>query len=88
MRICETQRSYNALQYRLMSVMLKMEINISKCDETTKLPLDKRVSASEFYRYRIMARENELCYLFSFRKLLNHSLIDMSAKVETELNLT
>ncbi|XP_044582937.1 uncharacterized protein LOC123263956 [Cotesia glomerata] len=86
MRISETHRSYDALQYPLMFCYGEdgYHINISKRDETTKLPLDKTVSASEFYSFRIMERENEVCYLLRFRNLLNQFLVDMYAKIETE----
>ncbi|GBP95553.1 hypothetical protein EVAR_67759_1 [Eumeta japonica] len=59
-------------------------INVFKYDETTKLALDKTVSASEFYSFRIMEREGEVCYLLRFRNLLNQFLVDMYAKIETE----
>ncbi|GFY04398.1 ATP-dependent DNA helicase [Trichonephila clavipes] len=60
------------------------QINIPKRHETTKIPLSKTGSASEFYSYRIMERHGEVCYLLLFRNLLNQFLVDMFAKIETE----
>ncbi|GFW40730.1 ATP-dependent DNA helicase [Trichonephila clavipes] len=86
MRINETHRAYDALQYPLMSFRGEdgCQINIPKRHETTKIPLSKTVSASEFYSYRIMERHGEVCYLLLFRDVLNKFLVDMFAKIETE----
>ncbi|GFU67565.1 ATP-dependent DNA helicase [Trichonephila clavipes] len=61
MRINETHRVYDALQYLLMFFCGKdgYQINIPKRHETTKIPLSKTVSASVFYSYRIMERHGE-----------------------------
>ncbi|GFX50911.1 ATP-dependent DNA helicase [Trichonephila clavipes] len=61
MRINETHRAYDALQYPLMFFRGEdgYQINIPKRHETTKIPLSKTVSASEFYSYRIMERYGE-----------------------------
>ncbi|GFW65346.1 OTU domain-containing protein [Trichonephila clavipes] len=61
MRINETHRAYDALQYPLMFFREEdgYQINIPKRHETTKIPLSKTVSASEFYSYRIMERHDE-----------------------------
>ncbi|GFT58062.1 ATP-dependent DNA helicase [Trichonephila clavipes] len=88
MRINETHRAYDALQYPLMFFRGGdgYQINIPKRHETTEIPQSKTVSASEFYSYRIMERhgEREVCYLLLFRNLLNQFLVDMFAKIETE----
>ncbi|GFX89244.1 OTU domain-containing protein [Trichonephila clavipes] len=51
MRINETHRAYDALHYPLMFFRGEdgYQINIPKRHETTKIPLSKTVSASEFY---------------------------------------
>ncbi|GFX85755.1 ATP-dependent DNA helicase [Trichonephila clavipes] len=61
MRINETHRAYDALKYPLMFFRGEdgYQINIPKRHETTKIPLSKTVSASEFYSYRIMERYGE-----------------------------
>ncbi|XP_044588797.1 uncharacterized protein LOC123267978 [Cotesia glomerata] len=72
MRISETQRSYDALQYPLMFCYGEdgYHINISKRDVTNKLPLNKTVSASEFYSFRIMEREGELTCMQKLKQRL------------------
>lgn len=52
-------------------------INILKA-----LDKDKRVSAAEFYLFRLMVRDNN--YLLQFRQLLNVYIVDMWAKIESE----
>ncbi|XP_053595510.1 uncharacterized protein LOC128667831 [Microplitis demolitor] len=85
-RISEIHRAYDTLQYPLMFCRGEdgYYINIPKRDEKTKRPLNKTVSASEFYSYRIMARNGEENHLLLFRTLLNQFLVDMYAKIETE----
>ncbi|VVC31228.1 Helitron helicase-like domain, partial [Cinara cedri] len=50
----------------------------------TKLPLQKTVSASQFYSYHIMIRQTEINHLLYLRSLFNQYLVDMYAKIETE----
>ncbi|XP_044598675.1 uncharacterized protein LOC123274930, partial [Cotesia glomerata] len=85
-RINEIHRAYDTLQYPLMFCRGEdgYHINIPKRDEKTKRPLNKTVSASEFYSYRIMVRNGEENHLLLFRTLLNQFLVDMYAKIETE----
>ncbi|XP_053598610.1 uncharacterized protein LOC128668835 [Microplitis demolitor] len=85
-RISEIHRAYDTLQYPLMFCREEdgYHINIPKRDEKTKRPLNKTVSASEFYSYRIMERNGEENHLLLFRTLLNQFLVDMYAKIETE----
>ncbi|GFW00168.1 ATP-dependent DNA helicase [Trichonephila clavipes] len=61
MRINETHRAYDALQYPLMFFRGEdgYQINIPKRHETTKIPLSKTVFASEFCSYRIMERHGK-----------------------------
>ncbi|GFQ98607.1 ATP-dependent DNA helicase [Trichonephila clavata] len=86
MRINETHRAYDALQYPLMFFRGEdgYQINIPKRHETTKIPLSKTVSASEYYSYRIMEHDGEVCHLLLFRNLLNQFLVDMFSKIESE----
>lgn len=61
-------------------------ISISKFDpKANQTDEKKKVSASSFYSYRIMIRKNNSNYLHYFRQLLNQYLVDMYAKIETEL---
>lgn len=46
--------------------------------------LNKKVSAMNFYAYRIMIRQNETNYILHYRQLYHQFLVDMYAKIETE----
>ncbi|GFY55743.1 OTU domain-containing protein [Trichonephila inaurata madagascariensis] len=61
MRINEIHHAYDALLYPLMFFLGEdgYQINIPKHHETTKIPLSKAVSFSEFYSYRIMECDGE-----------------------------
>ncbi|XP_074115105.1 uncharacterized protein LOC141537825 [Cotesia typhae] len=85
-RISETHRAYDTLQYPLMFCHGEdaYHINIPKRDEKTKVTLNKTVSSLEFYSFRVMERDGESCYLLLFHNLLNQFLVDMYAKIETE----
>lgn len=85
-RISETHRGYNALQYPLMFCHGEDGycIDLHQIDPNTKTPLKKAVSATNFYCYRLMERHGEMNYLLLFRNLLNHFLVDMYAKIESE----
>lgn len=65
-RISETHRAYDALQYPLMFCHGEdgYSINIPQIDPATNVPLKKTVSASSFYSHIPMEREgNENCIL-------------------------
>lgn len=50
----------------------------------TGAPLNKKVSAMNFYGYRIMIRQNEINNILKCRQLFNQYVVDMYAKIETE----
>lgn len=85
-RISELHRSYDALQYPLMFCYGEdgYSIDIFQKNPTTKIPLSKTVSASDFYAYRIMIREEMDNYLVQYGSLFSQYLVDMYAKIETE----
>ena len=85
-RISETHRAYDALQYPLMFCRGEdgYQIDIPQRDPKTNAPLKKTVSAANFYSYRLMKRDSGENYILSFRNLLNQYLVDMYAKIETE----
>jgi len=85
-RINETHRAYDALQYLLMFCRGEdgYSIKIPQRDPSSKISLKKTVSASEFYSYRIMERQGQNNYMLLYRNLLNQFLVDMYAKIETE----
>lgn len=85
-RIAETHRSYDALQYPIIfwggedGYHFKiMQINLSTGEESSK-----KVSAKDFYAYRIMIRENQSNHLIKCRALYNQFIVDMYAKIESE----
>ncbi|KAE9523332.1 hypothetical protein AGLY_016280 [Aphis glycines] len=84
--ISEIHRAYDALQYPLMFCHGEdgYSINIPLCNPTTKLPLEKKVSAASFYAYRIMIRQGEVNHILYFRSFFSQFLIDIFAKIETE----
>ncbi|XP_050056156.1 uncharacterized protein LOC126549818 [Aphis gossypii] len=83
-RISEIHRA--ALQYPLMFCHGEdgYSISIRLCNPTTKLPLEKKVSAASFYAYRIMIRQDEVNHIVYFRSLFSQFLVDIYAKIETE----
>lgn len=85
-RISELHRSYDTLQYPFFFCHGEdgYSINISQIDPKTKLPLQKTVSALQFYSYHIMIRQTEINHLLYYRSLFNQYLVDMYAKIETE----
>ena len=46
--------------------------------------MNKKVSAMNFYAYRMMVRENDDNYLLKSRKLFHQFAVDMYVKIETE----
>lgn len=86
-RITEIHRSYDSLQYPLLFCRGEdgYSINMPYCDPTTKLPLQRgKITASDFYAYRIMVRKNDFNFLLRSGSLLSQFLVDMFAKIETE----
>ncbi|XP_050338577.1 uncharacterized protein LOC126765036 [Bactrocera neohumeralis] len=57
-------------------------------DPRTGLHVQKKVSAMNFYSYRLMVRPQEQNYILRCRKLYHQYIVDMYVKIETErLNL-
>jgi Helitron helicase-like domain at N-terminus len=85
-RVSETHRSYDALQYPLLFWQGEdgYHFLIKKVNPTTKQPTAKKVSAMEFYAYRIMVRLYETNHLLRFRQLFHQFIVDMFAKIESE----
>ncbi|XP_044597579.1 uncharacterized protein LOC123274154 [Cotesia glomerata] len=77
-RICETHRSYDALQYPLM--FCRGEDGYNFGIQTTK----KKITALQFYSYRVMVKHNDFNSLHRYKQLLNQFLVDMYAKIESE----
>ncbi len=57
---------------------------LREVDPRTDLPTNKKVSAMEFYAYRIMARTNDFNHLLRTKNLFHQFLVDMYVKIEGE----
>ena len=85
-RIAETHRVYDALQYPLMFCRGEdgYHFTLKLVDPQTRLQTTKKVSALQFYSYRLMMRKDEYNHLIYYKQLLNQYIVDMYAKIETE----
>lgn len=85
-RVVETHRLYDPLQYPLIFWQGEdgYHFQIKQINPASGEPTTKKVSAMDFYAYRIMARANKINYLLLCRKLFQQFLVDMYAKVESE----
>lgn len=84
-RISETHRSYDALQYPLLFWEGEdgYNFNVQQIHPVTHAPTDKKVSAMNFYAYRIMIRGG-YNHLLHGGRLFQQFLVDMYAKIESE----
>ncbi|GBP82283.1 hypothetical protein EVAR_86637_1 [Eumeta japonica] len=86
-RICETHRSYDALQYPLIYFHGEDSYNFGRyqVNPSTRITnYNKKISALQFYSYQIQIRRNCFNYLQRFRGLFTQFIVDMYAKIETE----
>ena len=86
-RVAETHRSYDALQYPLMFWQGEdgYYIGIPQTDPSTGNSVQrKKVSAMNFYAYRIMSRVGEENHILKCRQLFHQFIVDMYAKIESE----
>lgn len=51
---------------------------------TTNVDLNKKVSAMNYYAYRIMIRENADNHLLKCRQLFHQYIVDMYVQIESE----
>ncbi|XP_026475763.1 uncharacterized protein LOC113380958 [Ctenocephalides felis] len=84
--IQDSHRSYDALQYPL--IFWKSEdgylSNIKQRDPNTGAELAKKVSAMDFYCYRLMIRANRENNILKCRQLFHQFVVDMYVKIESE----
>ncbi|XP_040210356.1 uncharacterized protein LOC120941146 [Rana temporaria] len=85
-RISETHRSYDALQYPVIFPRGEdgYHFNIRQVNPATGETTRKKVSAMDFYAYRLMVRENEQNHILNCRQLFHQFIVDMYAKIESE----
>ena len=85
--INDTHPSYDALQYPLILWKGEDGYNYDKdmqLDPDTGRSTDRKVSANDFYAYRLMYRENEFNHLLRCQRLAQQFIVDMYAKIENE----
>lgn len=79
-KICETHRSYDALQYPL----LFPHGDDGYTHSDVPVPRDTKVSAKAFYAFHLMKRPESFNTLLKGRRLFQQYVVDMYAKMETE----
>ncbi|XP_065370863.1 uncharacterized protein LOC135963006 [Calliphora vicina] len=84
-RIAETHRSYDALQYPIILPYGEdgYHFELRQINPATNVTTRKKVSAMDFYAYRIMIRQN-VNHVLNCRELFHQYIVDMYAKIETE----
>src|SRR5277367_781022 len=84
--VSDTNRGYDALQYPLMFWEGKDGYHFENrmVDPNTGQPTSKKVSANDFYAYRIMVRATGSNHLLQYRQLFLQFLVDMFVKIESE----
>ena len=85
-RIAETHRCYDALQYPIIfwDGADGYHFNNKLIDPSTNKQTDKKCSAMNYYSYRLMIRHNEDNYILKCRQLFHQYIVDMYAKIESE----
>ncbi|XP_063917052.1 uncharacterized protein LOC135132785 [Zophobas morio] len=84
--ISDLHRSYDALQYPLISWQGQDEyhLNIKQYDPNTGDYRNNKVSSMNYYAHRIMVRQHQDNYILRYRQLFHQYIVDMYAKVESE----
>ena len=85
--VSDTHRSYDALQYPLIFWQGEdgYHFHIMQVDPTTRMPTNrKKVSAMDFYAYRMMVRAGTVNHILRCRQLFHQFVVDMYAKIESE----
>ncbi|GFT68522.1 putative DNA helicase [Trichonephila clavipes] len=85
-RVSETHRSYDALQYPIQFCQGEdgYYFNINMKNPTTNVDINRKVSAMNYYAYRMMIRENADNHVLKCRQLFHQYIVDMYAKIESE----
>ncbi|GFT76427.1 ATP-dependent DNA helicase [Trichonephila clavipes] len=85
-RVSETHRSYDGLQYPILFWRGDdgYHFNIKMINPQTGEGTNKKVSAMNYYSYRLMIRQNAENHILKCRQLFHQYIVDMYAKIETE----
>lgn len=87
MRINETHRAYDSLQYPLLFWEGNDGYNFAIPQyepQSGDYHPSKRVSCRQFYAYQMMVREDNFNHILRFKEVTSQFLVDMFAKVESE----
>ncbi|GFT79695.1 putative DNA helicase [Trichonephila clavipes] len=85
-RVSETHLSYDGLQYPILFWRGDdgYIFNIKMINPQTGEGTNKKVSAMNYYSYRLMIRQNAENHILKCRQLFHQYIIDMYVKIETE----
>ena len=85
-RIAESHRCYDALQYPIIfwDGADGYYFNNKLIDPPTNKETDKKCSTMNYYSYKIMICHNEEIYILRCRQLFHQYVVDMDAKIESE----
>ena len=85
-RIAETHRCYDALQYPIIfwDGADGYRSNNKSIDPSTNKQTDKKCSAMNYHSYRLMIRPNDKNYILKCRQLFHQCIVDVYAKIESE----
>ncbi|GFW34180.1 helitron_like_N domain-containing protein [Trichonephila clavipes] len=85
-RVSETHRSYDGVQYPILFWRGDdgYHFNIKMINPQTGEGTNKKVSAMNYYLYRLMIRQNAENHILKCRQLFHQYIVDMYAKIETE----
>ncbi|XP_028967934.1 uncharacterized protein LOC114828343 [Galendromus occidentalis] len=85
-RLSETHRSYDALQYPILFWQGEdgYHFNIRMREPFSDIETDKKVSAMNYYSYRLMMRDDSDNHILRCRQRFHQYVVDMYAKIETE----
>ncbi|XP_018494588.1 uncharacterized protein LOC108864106 [Galendromus occidentalis] len=85
-RVSETHRSYDALQYPIIFWQGEdgYHFNIRMREPFSDIETEKKVSAMNYYSYRLMMRDDRDNHILRCRQLFHQYVVDMYAKIETE----
>jgi hypothetical protein len=81
--ISETHRSYGGLQYPVIFPHAAdgYHFNLRQVNPTTGKTASKRMSAMDFYAYRLMVRDTEQNHILNCRQLFHKFIVDAYAKI-------
>ncbi|GBM34880.1 hypothetical protein AVEN_146623-1 [Araneus ventricosus] len=85
-RIAEAHRSYDSLQYPIIFWQGEdgYHFHLKHTNPDTGLTTNKKISAMEFYAFRIMTRTESSNHILLYRQPFHQYKVDMHAKIESE----